>query len=155
MVRYSKPVWQMVKEAAEELEELTAKDVKEFIRNRYAQDNVNESTIGAQVIACSVNHPSAHHYPDKERFLFYLGNGRFRMAHAEEIENSEIPSRMSKKDPDYGSEGEYFVQIRNGQIRIPTPILRKMGLKNHDFLAFIEEDNGNIVLKQAELRIVE
>jgi len=72
MTRYSKPVWQMVKEAVEKMGEVTAKDVKDYVRKNYAKDNVNELTINAQVIAYSVNHSSAHHYTDAQRFLFYL-----------------------------------------------------------------------------------
>ncbi len=155
MVKYSKPVWQMVREAAEELKEFAARDVKEFIRDRYTGDNVNEATIGAQVIACSVNHPSAHHYPDRERFLFYLGNGRYRMASPEEIESYDILPEIGKTITEHKSEGKYFVQLKNGQIRIPRPIIQKMALKNHDFLALVEDDEGNVILKRAELRIVD
>jgi len=68
----------MVEEAVDKLGEMTAKDARDYIGKYCAEDNVNELTISAQVIACSVIHPSAHHYPDIHRFLFYLGNGRYR-----------------------------------------------------------------------------
>ena len=148
MIRYSKPVWQMVREAAEELEEFMAKDVREFIKERYPDDNVNQLTIGAQVIACSINHPSAHHYPDTQRFLWYLGNGRYRMASSEETRSKNINIQLTSSN-----EG-YFTQIRNGSIRIPEPILEKMSLKENDFLALIEDNQGNILLKRAELKVV-
>lgn len=157
MTRYSKPVWQMVKEAAEELDEFTAKDVREFIKRRYAEENVNELTIGAQVIACSMNHPSAHHYPDTQRFLLYLGNGRYRMADSET--RAKFPAslrRSTSVNVEFASSKEgYFTQIRNGQVHIPKPVLEKMSLKENDFLAFVEDDKGNIILKKAELKVVE
>lgn len=156
MTRYSKPVWKMVKEAAEELDEFTARDVRKFIKQRYPEDNVNELTIGAQVIACSINHPSAHHYPDTQRFLLYLGNGRFRMADSEAIQKSATSLRSPKNVNMGFTSGEgYFTQIRNEQVRIPKPILEKMSLKENDFLAFVEDDKGNILLKRAELKVVE
>ena len=157
MTRYSKPVWQMVKEGAEELGEFTAKDMRAFIKQRYTDDNVNELTIGAQVIACSIDHPSAHHYPDTQRFLRYLGNGRFRMASSEEKQKFGTSIRRRKDvNADFVSSKEgYFMQIRNGQIHIPKPILEKMSLKENDFLAFVEDNKGNILLKKAELKVVE
>lgn len=157
MVRYSKPVWKMVKEAAEEMEEFTAKDVREFIKKRYADENVNELTIGAQVIACSINHPSAHHYPDTQRFLFYLGNGRYRMADPHERQNSDMPALNLRKANlvfDSSEEG-YFTQIKNGQVLIPRPVLEKMSLKNNDFVAFVEDGKGNILFKRAKLKVID
>jgi hypothetical protein len=157
MVRYSKPVWKMVKEAAEEMEEFTAKDVREFIKKRYAEENVNALTIGAQVIACSINHPSAHHYPDTQRFLFYLGNGRYRMADPHEIQSSDTHAHsLIRADLGFGtSEEGYFTQIKNGQIRIPRPILEKMSLKDNDFVAFVEDNKGNVLLKRAKLKVID
>lgn len=157
MTRYSKPVWQMVKEAAEELDEFTAKDVREFIKRRYADENVNELTVGAQVIACSINHPSAHHYPDKQRFLLYLGNGRYRMADPETREKFATSFRGPMNiNVEFASSNEgYFTQIRNGYVRVPKPVLERMSLKENDFLAFVEDDKGNILLKRAELKVVE
>jgi hypothetical protein len=155
MTRYSKPVWQMVREASEEMKEFTAQDVREFIKKRYPEDNVNELTIGAQVIACAMNHPSAHHYSDRERFLWYLGNGRFRMASSEEMGQSMVSVSRTSTRSKLASRDELFTQIRNGQVRIPKSILEKMSLKENDFLAFVEGDKGNILLKKAELKIVE
>ena len=48
----------MIEEAVKKLGEITAKDAKDYIRENYPKDNVNESTINAQVIAASVNHSS-------------------------------------------------------------------------------------------------
>jgi hypothetical protein len=155
MVKYSKPVWQMVMEAAEELDEFTAKDVKIFIKKHYPDDNVNELTIGAQVIACSLNHPSARHYPDSQRFLRYFGNGRYRLADPDERQGLNAIPKKFEKGIKYGSSDKgYFTQIRNGQIRIPRNILQKMSLKENDFVAFVESTNGDILLKKAELRVI-
>jgi hypothetical protein len=156
MTRYSKPVWQMVQEAAQQLGEFTAKEAKDFIKSRYHEDDVNELTIGAQVIACSIDHPSAHHYPDKQRFLKYLGNGRFRMATGEEKEKSAplFPQPSNGQEALVSSGGDYFAQIRNGIVRIPGTVLKKLSLKENDFLAFVEDDKGNVFLKKAELKVV-
>lgn len=157
MVRYSKPVWQMVKEAAERADVVTAKDVKEFIKENYPDDNVNELTINAQVIACSVNHSSAHHYSDTQRFLFYLGNGRYRIYHPERDGIWDITRQGAKKvSKGITSGGAYFSRVSSdGQVMIPKTIQDKLSIKKGDFVAFVEDKTGSILLKRGELRIVD
>jgi hypothetical protein len=156
MTRYSKPVWQMVKEAVEKMGEVTAKDVKDYVRKNYAKDNVNELTINAQVIACSVNHSSAHHYPDAQRFLFYLGNGRYRLYDPDKDGIWQMtPSGPQKIGVETKSGEAYFSQVTSGgQVHLPKDILNKLSIKENDFVAFVEDKEANIYLKKAELRIV-
>lgn len=157
MTRYSKPVWQMVKEAVQELGEVTAKDVRGYIKEHYPEDNVNELTISAQVIACSVNHTSAHHYPDTRRFLFYLGNGRFRLHNPDKDGIWEVTSFGARKVSEEAESGRgFFSQVsRGGQVTIPGRILEKLSIRNGDFVAFVEDKEGNTVLKKAELKVVD
>ncbi len=154
MTRYSKPVWQMIEEAIDKLGEMTAKDAKDYIRGNYPKDNVNELTIGAQVIACSVNHTSAHQYTDSHRFLFYLGNGRFRPYHPTRDGKWEITSDGARRIvEEIKTNHAYFSQIgSNAEIRLPKEICEKLSLKERDFVAFVSNDQGNITLKKAELR---
>jgi len=155
-VRYSKPVWQMVREAVEKMGEVTAKEVKEYIRKNYPKDNVKELTINAQVIAHSVNHSSAHHYPVSQRFLFYLGNGRYRLYDPDKDGLWQItPSGPQKVGEATKSGKAHFSQVASGgQVRLPKDILDKLLIKENDFVAFVEDNQGNIHLKRAELRIV-
>jgi hypothetical protein len=156
MTRYSKPVWQMVKEAVDKMGEITARDVKDYIRKNYAKDNVNELTINAQVIACSVNHSSAHHYPDSQRFLFYLGSGRYRLYNPNKDGIWQMtPSGPQKVGEEAKSGGAYFCQITaGGQVHLPKDILDKLSVKESDFVAFVEDKEGNVHLRKAELRII-
>ncbi|KPV63256.1 MAG: hypothetical protein AOA66_0978 [Candidatus Bathyarchaeota archaeon BA2] len=156
MTRYSKPVWQMVEEVVDKLGEITAKDARDYIRKNYAEDKVNESTISAQVIACSVNHPSAHHYPNSHRFLFYLGNGRYRRYDPKKDGLWEITSNSAQKIiREVKTEQAYFSQIdSNGQVRLPKEIQEKLSIGARDFVAFVTDEQGNIILKKAELRPV-
>ncbi|MGE5397149.1 MAG: hypothetical protein ACM3MK_06375 [Chitinophagales bacterium] len=78
------PVWMMVREAMASISgEATYKDIKQHIMKKYK--DVNERTIQAQIVICSVNQKSRVHYPpnrkpricdDKYDFLYCLGNGR-------------------------------------------------------------------------------
>lgn len=77
-------VWQMIKEAVEELGgSASYSDIKTYIWNTYG--DVNERTINAQIIICTVNHPSRIHYPENKKprssdsqydFLFTVGRGQ-------------------------------------------------------------------------------
>lgn len=157
MTRYSKPVWQMVKEAVEEMGEVTAKDVREYIKEHYPEDNVNELTISAQVIACSVNHTSAHHYPNTRRFLFYLGNGRYRMYNPDEDGIWEVTTSGARRvSEEVKSKKGFFSQVsKGGQVSIPNEIQKRLLIENGDFVAFVQDEEGNVLLKKAELKVVD
>jgi|SRR5690554_3136409 len=57
-------VWQMIKEAVENLNgQVSYSDIKEYINSKWT--DVNQDTITAQIIVLSVNHDSRIHYPAK------------------------------------------------------------------------------------------
>src|SRR4051812_19461884 len=77
-------VWEMIKEAVDTLSDtvLTYAQIKEFIRSKY--HDVNEATINAQILICTVNQPSRIHYPENQKprratakydFLYSIGRG--------------------------------------------------------------------------------
>ena len=76
-------VWQMVKEAVENLGgKATYSDIKKYIWNKYG--DVNGNTINCQIVVCTVNHPSRVHYPENKKprvanskydFLYSVGRG--------------------------------------------------------------------------------
>ena len=154
MTRYTKPVWQMIEEAVDELGEITAKSAKQYIREKYPQDNVNELTIGAHVISCSVNHTSTHQYKCTHKFLFYLGNGHFRRYDAQKDGVWEINTDGARKISEHIKTNEAsFSQIDSrGQVQIPQEVRERLHLSERDFVAFINDEKGNIMLKKAELR---
>ncbi len=80
-------VWEMVKEAINNLDgKASYSEIKNYIKQHY--DDVNENTITAQIIVCTVNHNSRIHYPinNKPRiadlsydFLFTTGPGHVEL----------------------------------------------------------------------------
>ncbi len=79
------PVWQMIKEACDALGDqvMSYPEIKKHIWHKYG--DVNERTINAQIIICTVNQPSRIHYPENKKariataqydFLFSVGSGR-------------------------------------------------------------------------------
>jgi len=153
MTRYSKPVWKMIEEAVNKFGEITAREAKDYIKENYPKDNVNELTINAQVIAASVNHPSAHHYSASHRFLFYLGNGRFRHYDPNKDGSWDIAPMGTKEIVGEIKTNEAsFSQIDSrGQIQLPREIREKLHVGERDFVAFITDTQGNITLRKARL----
>lgn len=81
----SKPfVWQMIKEAVENLNgRATYSEIRDYIRKKW--EDVNENTINAQIIVLTVNHPSRIHYPENKKprtadtkydLLYTIGRGQ-------------------------------------------------------------------------------
>ncbi|AMP06546.1 endonuclease NucS domain-containing protein [Collimonas pratensis] len=79
------PVWQMVKEAVQQLNgECTYQAIKAKVRSMYG-DGINDSSMTCSIISGAVNHPSRIHYSDNKKprltdtaydYLFSTGRGR-------------------------------------------------------------------------------
>lgn len=77
-------VWQMIREAVTNLNNRASyPEIKKYINSKW--ENVNESTINAQIIVLSVNQPSRTHYPENKKprisnsqydILFSTGRGQ-------------------------------------------------------------------------------
>lgn len=60
------PVWRMISEAMQNLNgKASYADIKQYIHSKW--ENVNDSTINAQLISISVNQPSRIHYPENPK----------------------------------------------------------------------------------------
>lgn len=97
-------VWEMVKEAVNNLEgKASYTEIRDYIKNHYK--DVNENTITAQTIVCTVNHNSRVHYPENNKprianakydFLFTTGRGQV------ELYNPEKHGIWEITEDDYG-----------------------------------------------------
>lgn len=79
-------VWQMIKEAVDSLKgRATYPEIKKYINDKW--EDVNESTINAQIVVLTVNSPSRIHYPENKKprltnsksqydLLFTVGRGQ-------------------------------------------------------------------------------
>jgi len=80
-----KPVWQMVKDAVQQMNgECTYPAIKAKIRSMYG-DDVNDSSMTCSIISGAVNHPSRIHYSENKKprisdtpydYLFNTGRGK-------------------------------------------------------------------------------
>ena len=65
------------------------------------------------------------------------------------------PSGPQKVGEETKSGEAHFSQVASGgQVRLPKDILSKLAIKENDFVAFVEDKQGNIQLRKAELRII-
>lgn len=62
---------EMVREAVDELGSATPNEIMDFISTKHPEIEVKKSSFRADIIGCSVNHTSSHHYPSMPEFLFY------------------------------------------------------------------------------------
>ena len=158
MAKYSRPVWQMVKEAVEELGELTGPTAVQYVRDHYPRDNVNKGTIKLQLIACSVNHTSSRQFDDPNRFLWYLGDGRYRAYHPDNDEAKIEPGwkiiRVPRsKTQESMSDETPFSRVEVGnRVVLPSAVIQSLGLGPNDIVAFVE-DRGKYYLRRGRLKI--
>jgi AbrB family looped-hinge helix DNA binding protein len=151
-MRYSKPVWTMIQEALAELGELSYSSTVAWIERHYPKDNVNHGTIQAQLIACSVNHSSAHYYPDPNRFLFHLGHGRYRRYNAEKDGLWQITANGAVRVEESKEKNLPFSTMDSAsRILIPPQVCAKLGLAPGSAVAFLYED-GKVYLRKGRLK---
>jgi hypothetical protein len=80
-LKYGKPIWQLVAEAANRLEneEFTSSDIVKEIHK--TNPDVPEISIKSYVTAMAPNHPFSGHWPSVRKnhtYFHYLGNGKFK-----------------------------------------------------------------------------
>ena len=87
---------ELIREAVENLVEANPKQIMQFIRDQHPEVEVKETSFRADIIGCSVNHTSSHHYPSMPKFLFYeKQKGTYRI-YNQKIDGKHVP--ISSRD---------------------------------------------------------
>lgn len=81
-MKYGKPIWQLVAEAADglEAESFTPSDIVKKVHE--TNPNVPEISIKSYVIAMAPNHSFSGHWPSARKnhpYFHYLGDGKFKL----------------------------------------------------------------------------
>jgi hypothetical protein len=84
-LKYGRPIWQLVAEAANSLEKeiFSASDIVDKVHE--TQPDVIEISIKSNVIAMAPNHSFSGHWASTRKnhpYFYYLGNGKFRLLKA-------------------------------------------------------------------------
>jgi len=82
VLKYGKPIWQLVAEAADRLEGevFTASDIVKKVHE--TNPDVPEISIKSYVTAMAPNHSFSGHWPSIRKnhpYFYYLGDGKFRL----------------------------------------------------------------------------
>jgi len=131
-----------IREAITDLGIASPKKIMEWIKKHYPNDSVNPRSYRADIIGCSINHSSSHHYPGMPKFLWFeKDTKRFRLARPEEaakIEPEKEKTQYSVESTQWLLEGIPLSKMSvTGQVEIPAVIREKLGFKPGDLLAFI------------------
>lgn len=116
MMKYEKPIWKFVLDAAYEInkEKFTPSDIIHKIHE--TNSKIPANSIRTYVLAMAPNHPSSHHYPSihkKHRYFHYLGNGQFRLLREKEAATSGRDWKRTKLPK---NEKEVFLGDHSGSI---------------------------------------
>jgi len=96
MTKNNKTHAEMIREAVEEMGSAKPNSIMDFIRRKYPEIDVKEKSFRADIIGCTVNHSSSHHYPGMPKFLFYdIEKGTYRLNDEKLGNKTEIESSKS------------------------------------------------------------
>jgi len=101
-MKYSKPVWKMIREAMESLGGTASiSQVIDWIDQHYPHDKVNPTTISTDLSDLSINGPPSSLYPMEKRFLYRVGRSAYRLItenRMKERKEIESPATLMNKD---------------------------------------------------------
>jgi AbrB family looped-hinge helix DNA binding protein len=146
-----------IREAVTDLGIASPNEIMEWIKKHYPNDSVNPRSYRADIIGCSRNHSSSHHYPGMPKFLWFEKNiKKFRLAKPEEAATME----RSKDEPPWSLESTQLLlngiplskMSVTGQIEIPTSIREKLGFKPGDLLAFVINEDI-LEIRKAKIKV--
>jgi AbrB family looped-hinge helix DNA binding protein len=150
-----------IREALTDLGEAKPADIMAWIRKHYPDDPVNPTSYRADLIGCSVNHSSQHHYPSMPKFLLFNKNTKKFRLDPSKITDDEVSNlfRGLAKEPERVDDEQSSIDgipvarlSITGQIDVPSRIRQRLGLNPGDTIAFIETEKG-VEIRKARLRL--
>ena len=145
-----------IREAVTDLDLAGPNEIMDWIKKHYPSDNVNPRSYRADIIGCSINHSSSHHYPSMPKFLWFdKETRRYRLAEPNEAAEMK-PTEEEKPflETTQGLVNGIAVAKMSitGQVEIPTVIREKFGFKPRDLLAFVI-NNDVLEVRKAKIKI--
>ncbi|MEM3356616.1 MAG: AbrB/MazE/SpoVT family DNA-binding domain-containing protein [Candidatus Bathyarchaeia archaeon] len=144
-----------IREAVTDLGIASPNEIMEWIKKHYPNDNLNPRSYRADIIGCSQNHSSSHHYPNMPKFLWFEENTKkYRLARPEEAATlrslkEEAPSESTQL---LLNEIPLSKMSVTGQIEIPAVIREKLGFKPGDLFAFVINKDV-LEIRRAKIKI--
>jgi hypothetical protein len=155
----SKPHHVKIREAVQALGSATASEIMNWIREKYPDEELNKSSYRADVIGCSKNHTSTHHYPGIPKFLIFDSvTKKYRIDEESPItdlpQQSPLRNRSTVFPLDIIQENNIlFVKVSSHLLSImPNQIATHLNLENGMHVAFILNPDNSVTLKKAKLK---
>lgn len=148
-----------IREAVKELGLSSPREIMEWIKEHYPDEQLIPTSYRADIISCSINHTSRHHYPRKNRFLWFDENTkRYRLATPAELEkynqNPIPPDKTGGPQTGKIINGIPIAEISvTGQVQIPKIIRDALGFTSGDTLGFVINDDGVLEIRKAKIRL--
>jgi len=145
-----------IREAVTDLGLAGPSEIMDWIKRHYPDGNVNPRSYRADIIGCSINHSSSHHYPSMPKFLWFdKETKRYRLAETDEAaEMKTIEREKSFFETTQGFVNGIAVAKMSitGQVEIPAVIRERFGFKPGDLLAFVI-NNDVLEVKKAKIKL--
>ena len=129
----------------------------EWIKIHYPDDPVNPSSYRADIIGCSINHTSTHHYPGMPKFLWFNpATKKYRLATEDDpgYDESEIPKTTPPEEISEKIDGVHISDLSpTNKLHIPKEIRGLLDIVPGDKIGFIISENGSITLKKAKIKV--
>lgn len=103
----------MIREAIKKLKIAKPRDIMDFVRENYPEVEIKKHSFRADIIGCSVNHTSSHHYMGNLKFLFYKKeDGTYQLYDPEKHGKWIVDgkgARLAGQDVDEDIDGEEII----------------------------------------------
>lgn len=144
-----------IREAVIELEIASPREIMDWIKAHYPEDPVNPSSYRSDIIGCSVNHSSSHHYPGMPKFLWFITETKkYRLATKDDpsFHGTQAPKPFPVKEQTEIIDGIHVSELSpTVKLHIPSEIRALLKIKPGDKVGFIIKEDGSIMLKKAKL----
>lgn len=147
-----------IREAVSDLGLARPNEIMGWITKHYPNDEVNPESYRADIIGCSVNHSSQHHYPSMPKFLWFNSKTKqYRLATPEEM--PPATKTQKKTIPTLEDEITYINGIPvvklsvTGQVLVPLQVRKKMDFNPGDKLAFVINEKGILEVRKARITL--
>lgn len=150
-----------IREAVTDLKIATPNQIMDWIERHYPSEGVNRNSYRADIMGCSVNHSSAHHYPSMQEhaFLWFEETKQYRLATSDELSEKQKDGKKASGATKVDNDSSYIDGIPvsklsvTGQVTIPQKIQEKMDFQQGDTLAFIINEKGFLEIRKAKIRL--
>ena len=148
----------MIREAVSELEIASPREIMDWIKAHYPEHSVKPSSYRADIIGCSINHSSSHHYPGMPKFLWFnTETKKYRLATENDpkVCDYQAPKPSPVKEPSEIIEGVHVSELGpTAKLHIPSEIRDLLEIQPGDKVGFIIKDDSSIVLKKAKVKVI-